>query len=240
MPLVSPSQNVIQPVPQWNTQELDEAVLAAFPPPTPTNSWIYYQCGTWVDVDAGVMLGVTLPSVPLTPGQPYTGFEWDALNSTSLPDGVAQNSIFPPMGSVIAQAQALAPQNNGGGSQGNGDGGGGDDEGGDGSQGNGSQSQNIHIVSEVFAQQRTSPIIYVFLIGKAVRVGFPIPVPSILSIGGQIPVLCNRPDMGEGFGQKIVGQNIAQVYAAEWRLRYAVVGQFPTSTVPVPPNPGTS
>jgi hypothetical protein len=201
-PLVSPSQDTLQPNPNWSG--FDDLILAAFTPPTPANSWLRYRPGYYIEVESNVVLGVTLPNDALISGQPQFT-HWDSLNSPTLPTGVQNDSIFNPMAEVIAAAQAQQQGGTG---------------------------------SEVFAQQRASPIVYVYLIGDALRMGFPIPMPEILLIGGQKPVLCNRADRGEGFTQKIVGENIAPVFGASWKLRYAFVAQFPACAMPVPPDYG--
>jgi hypothetical protein len=207
-----PSQIALQPPPQWSPQQLSAALTAAFPQPTPVNSWLYYQCGTRIETESGTVVGVTLPVAPLVPGQSSSNQQWDAMNSPAVPTGSQQGSPFPPLADVISQAQG------------------------------GNQSQNPqqsnNLVSEVFVQQRVSPIIYVFLEGEAIRMGYQIPIPTILSVNGSSVVMCNRSDMGEGFWQRIVGQNIAPVYGAKWKLRFVLSGRFPTTSVPVPPNPG--
>ncbi len=83
-----------------------------------------------------------------------------------------------------------------------------------------------------FVQQRVKPICYVYLSGHAMRAGFPVPCPSLTSVDGAKPILCNRPDYGEGFEQVVVGNVFYPVYAARWKLRY-VVPDPPAGALPV-------
>jgi hypothetical protein len=194
MSQLSQGNKSLQPAPNWST--IPAAVLAAFPPPTPQNSWLGYRCGTYIETDSGVVVGVTLPSEPLTPAPPVGG-HWDVMGS--LPTGVQSLGPFPPVANVLAVAQ---------------------------------QQQQSGAGSEVFAQQRTSPIIYIFLEGEAVRCGFEIPCPEIISVNGQTPILCNRTDMGEGFTRRVIGESIRPIFAAKWKLRYVLTGTIPLTAIP--------
>ena len=81
---------------------------------------------------------------------------------------------------------------------------------------------------ETFTQQRTSPTVFVFLSGYAVRAGYQIPTPELVSVNGAELVACNRADRGEYFEQGIVGQGGLDggvpIYGAKWNLRYALLG----------------
>lgn len=91
--------------------------------------------------------------------------------------------------------------------------------------------------AEVSVQHRVSPVLYVYLIGHALRAGFPIPVPRLTDVNGVEPVLVTREGMGEGFTTWIVGNGagVTPIYGAKWCLRY-VLPRVPTGEIPVPPN----
>ena len=89
----------------------------------------------------------------------------------------------------------------------------------------------------MFAQQRTVPQTFVVISGYAVRAGYPVPRPELVSVNGATPVACNRLDAGEGFEQMMVSRLDQPIYYAKWTLRYAVPGPLPGGGPPVPPNP---
>lgn len=91
---------------------------------------------------------------------------------------------------------------------------------------------------DVTVEQRAAPLVYLYLCGWAMRVNFPIPLPSLGKVGDVRPKVCNRLDRGEGFAQGVVGNVGFPLYAARWRIRYVLetvpavdVGQL------VPANP---
>lgn len=90
----------------------------------------------------------------------------------------------------------------------------------------------------VQAQRRTQPVIYVRLTGRAVRAGYPVPMPELTSINGKRPTLVSRVDAGEGFVQQAVGNGLTPLYCAAWNLRYVVddVDGLRTGELPVPRN----
>lgn len=92
-------------------------------------------------------------------------------------------------------------------------------------------------MGKVFVQQRTKPIVYLYLSGYAMRAGYPIPQPSLVEVNGKAVT-----PVGGSFQQAIVGQGgldgSIPIYAARWNLPY-VVTEMPTGKrgLPVPPNP---
>ncbi len=85
-----------------------------------------------------------------------------------------------------------------------------------------------------FVQQRTAPTLRVILTGQALRIGYPIPVPELVSVGGKRPTLIGEPM----FAQGIVGTGLYPIVGANWRLEYAWAdGELPAGAIPVPPNP---
>lgn len=89
-----------------------------------------------------------------------------------------------------------------------------------------------------FSHQRTKPQLFVTLFGYAQRIGFPVPVPEIIEVGGSPVVPCNRVDMGEGFEQTTLGADAVGVplFVARWRLRYALV-DAPRTAMPTMATP---
>ncbi len=107
--------------------------------------------------------------------------------------------------------------------------------------GDGSSASQSSSAGGTFVQQRTLPVVYVFLTGSALRIGYPVPVPTLSDVNGAPLVVANRTDRGEGFAQKIVsssGFSGVPVYGAWWRIRYVLpVPPSVTLALAVPPNP---
>jgi hypothetical protein len=82
--------------------------------------------------------------------------------------------------------------------------------------------------------QRGNPSFYVVMIGEAVRVGFEIPAPQLVSVGGLQAFPANR--RGDGFVQAIIGNNGQPIYGARWQLRY-ILPNVPPQVISPPPNP---
>lgn len=89
---------------------------------------------------------------------------------------------------------------------------------------------------KVVTQQRVSPMVYIWLVGKALRAGYPIPKPELEDINGIKPIASNRIGAGEGFRWGIYGNSIVPVYWATWRERY-LLPEIPDGSFPVPKNP---
>jgi hypothetical protein len=92
-----------------------------------------------------------------------------------------------------------------------------------------------------FAHRRTIPAVYVFLTGYAVRAGYQVAPPALVSAGGVPLALCNRPGH-EFIEQSVVGQGGTDgsipIYGCAWSQRYVAVGdRLPVGPMPVPPNP---
>lgn len=87
---------------------------------------------------------------------------------------------------------------------------------------------------ETFVHQRTKPTLYVTISGHAVRVGFPVPVPGLVSINGQAATLVGKPLFTSG----VVGNANVPVYGARWNMTYvATADRAAAAPVPTPPNP---
>ncbi len=106
---------------------------------------------------------------------------------------------------------------------------------GDGSAQNNSQqsgSQNAQPGDTVF-QQRTTPTMYVIMEGRALRYGYTIPEPQLVTVNGVNAVRVNdTKDPNSGFATGVVGSSIYPVVGARWRFKYAVPGL--TSIDPLP------
>ncbi len=85
-------------------------------------------------------------------------------------------------------------------------------------------------------QQRTTPQVFVYLVGRAARACYPIPMPEFVEDDQFKPVSANRLDRGEGFKQSIKYSSGLPIYVATWRLRFAIE-KHNVSTLPVPKNP---
>lgn len=95
---------------------------------------------------------------------------------------------------------------------------------------NGFQGQRVN-APESIIQQRSAPLHFVVMEGRAVRVGYEIPQPKLLTLGGVPMFPYNLP--GDGFSMGIVGNVGLPIYAAKWRLRY-VLPRSPGTASPVP------
>lgn len=91
------------------------------------------------------------------------------------------------------------------------------------------------LVSNII-QQRNVTSITVIMIGRALRLGFPIAAPILLTVGGVDCVPANRQSQGDGFfGPKIVGNIGVPLFAANWQLRYLL--PLTPGIIDAPPNP---
>lgn len=93
---------------------------------------------------------------------------------------------------------------------------------------------------QTFYQQRVRPILYVTITGRALRVGYEIPCPELVTINGKKPVLVGQP----WFESSVVASTMTPIYRATWSLTYAFIDGpdpaadgNPTKAVPTPPNP---
>ena len=86
---------------------------------------------------------------------------------------------------------------------------------------------------ETFVHQRTIPTVYVTMEGSALRAGYEIPVPELLTVNGARPELVGQPWFRTG----IVGHTQVPIVKAEWSLTYAFTDELPKKAIPVPPNP---
>lgn len=93
------------------------------------------------------------------------------------------------------------------------------------------------IAGETRVQRRVRGMPVVYLIGRAARAGYPVPIPRLINVGGVQPIPANRLDRGEGYAQGVkFAAGDTPIYTARWRLRH-VLPQLPTGGLPIPPNP---
>jgi hypothetical protein len=88
-------------------------------------------------------------------------------------------------------------------------------------------------VPTAMVQQRAATWYEAIMEGQAMRLGYPIGEPSIVSVGGVPAVRIN--EKGQGFKSAIIGNYGQPVYGAVWKIRYTLT-KMPTGTIAVPPN----
>ena len=180
-------------------------LLSLFPPPTPQSSWLYYRCFATIHADLGRIPVTTLPVSPLNP---FGGGQGGQQQNS----GQAGWDVLGPLplddGSA---AQSPLPQL-------------------------GSLlDNNNQDAGSITIQQRVKPRLYVTLSGKAVRAGYGIPQPQLVSVNGVTPTLVGTPY----FTQGIVDTTSVPIVRAEWRMTYLFsddAGGVPTQAVPVIPS----
>jgi hypothetical protein len=86
---------------------------------------------------------------------------------------------------------------------------------------------------EVFVQQRTKPALYLTFSGVALRAGYTIPVPEVVSVNGKRPVLVGEP----WFRQSVVANTIHPIVAAGWSQTFVFTDDEGVPTRAVPPVP---
>lgn len=194
--------------------------------PDPRMSWIIYEQQIVIEADSGVAEMRTLPEKELKPTK----------SGDFTAELVAGNHPFPGFGNpprkaghaqileLLRQLQEAELA------------------GGFGNVGGSTPKPNSKKPDEgPTVQRRVNPSCTVYLVGRAMRVAYPIPCPRLEEIddgGGEkiIPVLANRKDKGEGFVMGAIWNAIQPIYGAKWRLRY-VLPKTPKGPIPPPPNP---
>lgn len=73
----------------------------------------------------------------------------------------------------------------------------------------------------VIPQKRTSTTVYVWLTGRIIRACYPIPEPTLVSLGGAMAIPCNRDGI-EYFAWGITGNCGVPVYVAKFKRRYVL------------------
>lgn len=88
---------------------------------------------------------------------------------------------------------------------------------------------------ETFYQQRTRPSLLVTMTGEALRAGYDIPVPELVSVNGTKPVLVGQPTFRSG----VVASCSVPIIGATWNMTYLFTdaGGTPAGGFSVLPNP---
>lgn len=188
---------------------------------SPNNSWISYDCAVQIATNENTTLLKPIPKEPLS------GLR-NAVNRVL--------SGFPGGGG------AGGPSSPGGGAGGTGTGTGGGTGGGSGQQqpgplppdntrgtlitGGGAQPTKDQV------QQRATTTYTVTLVGSAVRAGFEISPPQLVSIGG-----AEVKQLSQDFQQQRVAQYSDQVYKARWKIVYRTVSPPTKQQIVTPGNP---
>lgn len=89
---------------------------------------------------------------------------------------------------------------------------------GDFSEANGVQLTDMDDQPKTLIQETSNGETYIVLTGKAMRVGYEVNPPKLVSVGGVKCIPANREQ--DGFAQEIIGNVGLPVYLAQWSIRY--------------------
>jgi hypothetical protein len=88
--------------------------------------------------------------------------------------------------------------------------------------------------TSTFIHKRTAPTVHVWLRGRAVRYGFGIPQPQLLTVDNCEATLVGAGSAREGFWSGIVGEGEYPICGAGWNLHYVIPGMQLRGTLPNP------
>lgn len=230
--------------------DFDALLAAAFDRPKPDESWLHYRCDVYVEADSGAGVHRLLPAAPLTGKEDVFGRSADLAGDSV--DAYADVRKGLGAGTLGGDGGFPRPTDDGGGSPFSppplpgGPGGRLDNQ--IGSDDNPAGKKPARPAGgkpaggddRKASHRRVAPVVYLYLVGTASRVGFPIPAPRLTDVEGMEPVPACRTDRGEGFwsGSKFAAGN-GQVFTARWRPRYALPRR-PERPLGPPPNPMTA
>lgn len=211
-----------------------------FPPPSKDNSWILYENQLFIESDKGVFATRTLSTTPVDKTVDLYGgwsqMSWNAadgiftpaatalptfgqaaLNASSIVGGIGKNSPaqipqgFPIGGRLDNQFSPIG----------------------------GRLDNQFNPQGTTTAFRRTRPLPRVIMMGSALRAGYPIQVPTLLSVNGVEVLDASDPDRGEKFIQKpvFVSPNGVTWYSAVWKLAFLPTAPLPDILLPILPNP---
>jgi hypothetical protein len=176
--------------------------------PTPERSWIAFECKLVYDGDEGAYSLRTLPlaQIPQPPGQPGDGANMPAAPPPPL-EGL------PVGGGIGAGGQVhVIP--------------------------GGQIGQLVRVLppspapqERNLVQRRVAPEGLVRVVGRALRLGYPIVPPTLVGAGGRAATL-QRPRYAQG----VVANPGVPIVAASWDHEYVLDGRA-EQTLPLPPNP---
>lgn len=91
--------------------------------------------------------------------------------------------------------------------------------------------------ASTLTQVKNTPEFDLVFTGSAIRAGYPITPPAVVTVGGRKAEPANDPDKGDGFVQSTPTNHYGRLlYMARWQLRYRVIGT-PNGEIPVIQNP---
>lgn len=98
------------------------------------------------------------------------------------------------------------------------------------------QYQNILQTYTGGTLRRTTPTCYLTMKGAALRVGYVIDPPRLITVNGVKCVPANRVDRGEGFARGVSANCLYPIYWCSWKLRYYLpsIPQGPLQSAPNP------
>jgi hypothetical protein len=205
--------------------------------PRPEVSWLGYLSNIHIEQVDDVCELRTMPTLPIEPTAPIPQNPGDQVTSPVVDVGqLGQFGPLPGPGvQPIIQTQKAVPrtgiigatlQNNQGSSD---------------LSYNAASLQNVSVYSQyadlltTTVQIRNTPSFRVILYGSAVRAGWGIVPPSLVSVGGVPAILANQE--GDGFSQVQLESWLGvPLIGAKWRLRYLLPG-VPTGPIPIPDGP---
>lgn len=215
-----------------NAQDARTAAESVAPTPDPNTSWVLWECSLHIEVESGATAVRTLPAdIPTSATDVFGGSKdfvgpgvglWAGSSALlgQAPAGPAgsggSGGVFNPppppakpktIEPVDTNPQGLAPKT----------------------------IEPVDTNPQV--SRRAAPACYVFLKGKAARVGFAVTPPRLLDVNGVEAVPANRLDAGEGFfpANDFTAGN-QPLFKAWWNFRYALAS-VPKGDLPAIPNP---
>lgn len=175
-------------------------------PPPPDKSWLHYECKLSILTDDRVV-----EHKPLTTTQPQVSTDGQAEEPLNTA-GTFLTIEDPGSGIPSPPSKSVAKSKTGGGKVG------------------------YNATTPNKQQRAGNPSFVCYLIGKAMRAGFEIPVPTLTDVGGIVPTPANRSKHGEGFSQWQYGYVGVPIIVATWRLRF-LLPQAPTGPIGSVANP---
>lgn len=203
-------------------RRLDDEMRSIFKKPKKDESWYDYRNWLSTERDDGYSPTRTLSQVPLTAKTDFDA-PWDILKGfkdvpTPGVDGQNDSNGGGVGNNLLAN---IAPQLNLAKRQ-------------------GGQLDNKTKDGETTVERRVRPQVYIIMEGYAMRLGYPIPEPTLESVNGVDVIPANRINGPEFFKCVPIFRtpiNDQMLYKATWRRRFAPVGDLPDRALPELPNP---
>jgi hypothetical protein len=183
-----------------------------FPPTKPETSWRNYKNAIYIEQESSVVGTRTLPAIQLTESTLRSG---SAVANGFFPFGNGSNVSGGGIGGgpPTGLPPGLIPLGN-------------------------LQNTQIEPEGNNTAVRVARPMQWVVMVGEAMRIGYPIPEPTLETVNGVRVLRSDRNDAGEGFKQWVDYHNgIQPFYRAKWKLRFMPVSDLPDMPLPPAPNP---